>query len=97
MIKLLLITIILLIFHSGIKKYLNNLYEWWRIVRKKNYWDLTFGGVQDLYKKAQQAHPNITIKIFKGWLYRQQTAHLSNKPISKNDFKPIYAKQSYSF
>ena len=47
--------------------------------------------------KAKEAHPKITIKIVREWLDRQQTAQLNNKPIIINDFKPIYAEESYSF
>ena len=67
------------------------------LLNKIYYKDLTFGGVQSLYKKAKEAHPKITIKIVKEWLDKQQTAQLNNKPIIKKDFKPIYSEQPYSF
>ena len=66
-------------------------------MQKLYYKDLILGGVQNLYKKAKQAHPKITIKIVKEWLDKQQSAQLNNKPIIKKDFKPIYSEQPYAF
>ena len=67
------------------------------LLKKLYYKDLTFGGVQNLYKKAKEAHPKITLKIVKEWLDKQQSAQLNNKPIIKHDFKPIYSEQPYAF
>jgi hypothetical protein len=67
------------------------------LLHKLYYKDLTFGGVQNLYKKAKQAHPKITLKIVQEWLDKQQSAQLNNKPIIKNDFKPIYSEIPYAF
>ena len=56
----------------GHKKYLNNLNEWSRIFRKIYYRDLPFGGVQDIYKKANEAHTKIIIIIIvKEWLDKE--------------------------
>jgi hypothetical protein len=67
------------------------------LLNKLYYKDLTFGGVQNLYKAAKQVHPKITIKIVKQWLDRQQSAQLNNKPVIKPGFKPIYSEQPYAF
>ena len=67
------------------------------LLKKLYYKDLTFGGVQNLYKKAKEAHPKITIKIVKEWLDKQQSAQLNNKPVIKHDFKPIYSEIPYAF
>jgi hypothetical protein len=67
------------------------------LLKKLYYKDLTFGGVQNLYKKAKEAHPKITLKIVKEWLDKQQAAQLNNKPVIKYDFKPIYSEQPYAF
>jgi acetone carboxylase gamma subunit len=67
------------------------------LLHKLYYKDLTFGGVQNLYKKAKQAHPKITLKIVEEWLNKQQSAQLNNKPVIKHDFKPIYSELPYAF
>jgi hypothetical protein len=67
------------------------------LLKKLYFKDLTFGGVQNLYKKAKEAHPKITLKIVKDWLDKQQSAQLNNKPVIKHDFKPIYSEQPYAF
>lgn len=68
-----------------------------QLLQKLYYKDLIIGGVNNLYKKAKEAHPKITIKIVKEWLDKQQSAQLNNKPIIKKDFKPIYSEQPYAF
>ena len=67
------------------------------LLKKLYYRDLILGGVQSLYKKAKEAHPKITLKIVKEWLDKQQAAQLNNKPVIKNDFKPIYSEQPYAY
>ena len=54
-------------------------------------------GSNELYKKAKKVHPKITMKIVKEWLSNQQSFQMNNKPVKKNEIKPIYAEQPYSF
>ena len=37
------------------------------------------------------------MKIVKEWLSNQQSSQMNNKQVKKNEFKPIYAEQPYSF
>ena len=46
---------------------------------------------------SKEVHPKITMKFVKEWLSNQQSAQMNNKPVKKNEFKPIYAEQPYSF
>ena len=67
------------------------------LLNKLYYKDLIMTGSNELYKKAKEVHPKITMKIVKEWLSNQQSSQMNNKPIKKNEFKPIYAEQPYSF
>ena len=67
------------------------------LLNKLCYKDLVLSGVDELYKRAKQAHPKITMKIVKEWLSKQQSAQMNNKAVKKIEFKPIYAESSYSF
>ena len=62
------------------------------------YYDLKlFSGSKDLYEKAKERHPKITMKIVKEWLSKQQTSQMNDKPIIKKDYKPIYSESPYAF
>jgi len=67
------------------------------LLNKLYYKDLIMSGSNELYKKAKEVHPKITMKIVKEWLSNQQSSQMNNKPVKKNEFKPIYAEQPYSF
>ena len=67
------------------------------LLNKLYYKDLIMSGSNELYKKAKEVHPKITMKFVKEWLSNQQSAQMNNKPVKKNEFKPIYAEQPYSF
>ena len=67
------------------------------LLNKLYYKDLIMSGSNELYKKAKEIHPKITMKIVKEWLSNQQSSQMNNKPVKKNEFKPIYAEQPYSF
>ena len=67
------------------------------LLNKLYYKDLIMTGSNELYKKAKEVHPKITMKIVKEWLSNQQSSQMNNKPVKKNKFKPIYAEQPYSF
>jgi ribosomal protein L21E len=51
----------------------------------------------ELYKKAKNAHPSITKAYVRDWFNRQQTIQMSNKPVGKKEFLPIYSETPYSF
>ena len=67
------------------------------LLNKLYYKDLIMSGSNELYKKAKEVHPKITMKFVKEWLSNQQSAQMNNKPVKKNELKPIYAEQPYSF
>ena len=67
------------------------------LLNKSFYKDLVLSDVDELYKRAKQAHPKITMKIVKEWLSKQQSAQMNNKAVKKLEFKPIYAEAPYSF
>ncbi len=51
----------------------------------------------DLYKKSKQAHPSITKTYVRDWFNKQQSVQMSNKPVGKKEFLPIYSDTPYSF
>ena len=67
------------------------------LLNKLYYKDLILSGSTELYKKAKQAHPKITMKFVKEWLSNQQSAQMNDKPVQKKEFKPIYSEAPYAF
>ena len=67
------------------------------LLNKLYYKDLIMSGSNELYKKAKEVHPKITMKFVKEWLSNQQSAQMNNKPVKKNEYKPIYTEQPCSF
>ena len=51
----------------------------------------------ELYKKAKEAHPDISKKYVKEWFDNQQTTQMTNKPVGKKEFLPIYSDAQYAF
>ena len=53
------------------------------LLNKLYYKDLIMSGSNELYKKAKEVHPKITMKIVKEWLSNQQSSQMNNKPVKK--------------
>jgi hypothetical protein len=51
----------------------------------------------ELYKKAKEAHPNIKKPFVKEWFDKQQSIQMTNKPVGKKEFLPIYSETPYAF
>ena len=51
------------------------------LLNKLYYKDLLMTGSNELYKKAKEIHPKITMKIVKEWLSNQQSSQMNNKPV----------------
>ena len=45
--------------------------------------DLIMSGLNELYKKAKEVHPKITIKIVKEWLSNQQSSQMNNNQLKR--------------
>ena len=48
------------------------------LLNKLYYKDLIMTGSNELYKKAKEVHPKITMKFVKEWLSNQQSAQMNN-------------------
>ena len=53
------------------------------LLNKLYYKDLIMSGSNELYKKAKEVHPKITMKFAKEWLSNQQSAQMNNKPVKR--------------
>ena len=56
-----------------------------------------YDSIDNLYKKAKEAHPKITKTFVKNWLSKQQTQQVNIKPIKQKEFLPIYSEAPYAF
>lgn len=67
-----------------------------QLLNKLYYKDLILS-YSELYKRAKQAHPNITQNYVKEWIKKQSVYQKNYKPVVKKEFKPIYSDTPFSF
>ena len=51
------------------------------LLNKLYYKDLIMTGSNELYKKAKETHPKITLKFVKEWLSNQQSTQMNNNHV----------------
>ena len=67
------------------------------LLNKLYYVDHNYDSIQNLYLKSKKINPKIKKEFVKDWLSKQQTSQMTDVPVIKNEYLPIYSETPYSF